>query len=130
MTHWHISSGLLGYGPMGDETETVAATLEEVADCIQYELDAWIDSQYESANALAEMGEFEDAWNTLKRSEHLSAIRANFDNKRADAPLYAGKPQLWRDTIRRQIGELFPLDVSDNSRLYVWDCDDTTCGEE
>jgi hypothetical protein len=54
----------------------------------------------------------------------------NLDSKREEAPLYKDNPALWESTLQRLINENFPLDVSHNSRLYVWDCIEHDDSEE
>lgn len=127
-THYHVASGLTGYGPEPDDGGFFPLpTLEAVSDYVRDELRVFSDMAYESADALADSGDFEAAWNERKRSDALELLRSNLDNARAGAPLYAGKPALWRETLDTIIGETFPLDVSHNTRLYVWTCSESEC---
>jgi hypothetical protein len=132
--HTHVASGLAGYGPDAADSNGFIVThnVRETAEAIRDELNAWADVAYEAAEALADSGDYEQAWTEHKRSQALETLRMNLDSKREEAPLYKGKPELWEATLWRLINENFPLDVSHNSRLYVWDCieDDAETEEE
>jgi hypothetical protein len=68
---------------------------------------------------------YHDADEADRLADELSTLAANFTNlANADdpAPLYQGRPELRHARIWDLIGEHFPLDVSDNTRLYVWEC--------
>ena len=118
---WIIATGLPGYGPdASDGNYTVATSWTALASAISYELDQLADFTYEGASAYADQEDYKAAWLAMKESEALSLLSATFDNSRMHAPLYAGNPQLWHDTVRRLAEEHFPYDVADNLRLYVW----------
>lgn len=125
--HWHSGTGITGYGPEGEGTDT-AMSLTGLACNLRTHLDGIADSERDSAESLAEAGEFEDAWNTLKVSEAADVLGRNLDNRRASAPLYADDAPLWHATINRMVCENFPFDFRDgNSRLYAWDCTEAEC---
>jgi hypothetical protein len=129
--HTHVASGLAGYGPdAADSGFIVTHNVRETAEAIRDELNAWADIAYQSAEALADSGDFEQAWTEHKRSQSLETLRMNLDSKREEAPLYKDNPALWESTLQRLINENFPLDVSHNSRLYVWDCIEHDDSEE
>jgi hypothetical protein len=129
--HTHVASGLAGYGPdAADSGFIVTHNVRETAEAIRDELNAWADIAYQSAEALADSGDFEQAWAEHKRSQSLETLRMNLDSKREEAPLYKDNPALWESTLQRLINENFPLDVSHNSRLYVWDCIEHDDSEE
>ncbi|TDC01136.1 hypothetical protein E1091_03455 [Micromonospora fluostatini] len=98
-----------------------------LADLIAEECQRSAGAETDGAEGLAESGDFEGAWKTHKRSDALATMAHNFDNRRADAPIYVGRSDLWHDTIRRMAQEAHLRDVSDNSRLYVWECTDVEC---
>jgi hypothetical protein len=133
--HWHCESGLASYGPDAADTDgfTVYEDAREgirgLCETIGEELRRWSEYEREGAHGLAESGDYESAWNTLTDSEALDALALNFDNKRADAPLFADDPDSWprhvRDTL---IGETFPHPVDEgHSNVYVWQCDSQEC---
>ena len=121
---YFIAYGLAGYGPSGEDGYAYADTWRNLADTVNQYLRESADEQHEAAHAIASDGDYEEAWTSILRSEELSAKAASFDNARENAPLYRDDPKLWEDTIKRMTGETFPLDVSHNTRLYVWPCED------
>lgn len=126
--HWHVATGLAGYGPDGSDGYDTAENLRDVSDAIRDRLRDFIDSNDQGARAVADTGDYKDAWETMMLAESLETLSTNLNNKRGDsAPLYVGKPKLWDETLDRIIGETFPLDVSYNTRLYVWECDTAEC---
>lgn len=128
---YYIKTGLAGYGPDLDETdEPVTDGWETLADVIADELARAADFAFEGAEICGtqadETGNLElyrDAWRAFKRSEELRVLAATFDNARKDAPLYAGRPELWHATIYDLTVRHFPVDVYDHSRLYIWECE-------
>ncbi|GAA3751134.1 hypothetical protein [Micromonospora maritima] len=127
VTHWHVATGLAGYGPDGSDGYGTATDMPTLADLIRSELRDASSAEDETSRSIAEAGDYEDAWKIKTRSEELDTLAANFDNKRADAPLYAGRPDLWAETVQRLAVEKFPLDISYNTRLYVWPCEESGC---
>ncbi len=133
MTHTHIASGLAGYGPDASDSDgfTTTHTVRETAEAIREKLSIWADNAYESAEALADAGQFEEAWTEHRRVGAMNVLRMNLDGIRAESPLYKSRDsEAWDTTLARLISENFPLDVSPNSRLYVWDCSETECETE
>ena len=132
--HWHVATGLAGYGP--DASDGNIATINEsdaegLASAIQYELQDIADFETQNAEGYAESEDYKSAWETMKNAERLDTLAANFNNMRAQAPLYAGNPALWHETVYRMVAESFPVDYRDgNSRLYVWECSETDCHDE
>lgn len=124
--HYHVQTGISGYGPDSDENTYTSESVRETADAIRWELDNAIDANVQTANLAGERGYYEEAWEAHKLAETLETLRANLSNDRADAPLYRDDPAAWDTTLARLIAETFPLDIIEPStRLYVW-----TCGEE
>jgi len=132
--HWHCESGLAGYGP--DATDRDWAVYEDTREGIRglvvsigEECRQWAEYERQGAYGLAKSDDYEGAWNTLTDAEALEVLALNFDNKRANAPLFADDPDSWtryvRDTL---IGETFPHPVDDGrSNIYVWRCDNQGC---
>jgi hypothetical protein len=120
--HWHVAYGLAGYGPDGSDGFDSVTTWEALAFIVACRLQDSAESEDMTAGSLAESGDFESAWHTHKRADELSVLAMNFDNKRANAPLYRDDKPAWHSTIERLAREHFPLDVTDNTRLYVWEC--------
>lgn len=121
--HWHIATGLQGYGPDGSDGYDTADTFEGLTSAIHEEVNRHANAEFEAADAIADGGEYEDAWNTLRRSRELDTIARNFNPSRAHAPIYRDNPAEWHACILRMVGDVFPLDVSHNTRLYVWQCE-------
>lgn len=122
-THWHVASGLSGYGPDGSDGFDSADNPEALADAIRGELNTWAEFEFESAKSHAESGDYESAWKLREHSDSLDTLRQNLDNDRANAPLYVNDRAAWHATILRIVSEQFPLDVSEGrSRIYVWEC--------
>jgi hypothetical protein len=113
--------GLPGYGPdASDDNYGVSETWPRVADELARMLAESADGEGDSAEAYADAGDYETAWATRKHADEMYNLAENLDNKRADAPLYAGNPALWAETIERIVGENFPYDVSQSCRIYAW----------
>ena len=125
--HWHVATGLAGYGPEGSDGYGTATDARVLADLIREELDNAASAATDTANSLADDGQYADAWKEKTRAEGMGTLALNFHNRRADAPLYRGKPELWAETVERMAVEHFPYDISHNTRLYVWDCMDPSC---
>lgn len=127
--HWHIATGIAGYGPDGADGFGTATTLDDTAESARDELRTSVDICEETAEALAADGHFEEAWREHKRADALEILRANLNTDRKDAPLYAGKPELWHRTLSDIVADSFPVDISHSARLYVWECTDTDCDQ-
>lgn len=128
--HWHVASGLSGYGPNAD-TDVWARTPAELADLIREELVFWIDYEIQSAHAYATPSpepDYRSAWLLLQHADELDLLRANLNPERAKAPLFrshtTGRPDpaLWDAEVHR-VTAAFPVDVNEGrSRVYVWEC--------
>ncbi len=149
--HYHVQSGLAGYGPDADEN---TATLDALADALDYareELSTFIDMAHEDAQQLAlhasqyhaaykldssrvdmmrsALEHYADAWKELERVETLETLRANLDPARRNAPLYRDDAAAYAALQESQAAD-FPHDVSSNARLYLWTCGESECEEE
>jgi hypothetical protein len=144
---FYVKTGLTGYGPDLDESDYPADSWESVATDIASELREmsefnWTgaDAEFESAERLYANDErlgaadtYHSALTAHMLSRELDIMAQNFANlANADnpAPLYAGRPELRHARIWNLITENFPLDVSYNSRLYVWECEEAPDTEE
>lgn len=131
MGHWHVASGLAGYGPDGSDTTFVSpTTATALAESIRVELDMWADSERDGAEGYAEAGDYESAWKLRKHADGIETMRTSLDNERVNAPLYRDAPEKWDETILRMVAESFPYDVDEGrSRVYAWECGepDETC---
>lgn len=129
MNHFHVATGLQGYGPdAADGYGTYAVdALSDVAEAIRGELADAVDYLWQSHSALGEAGQYEDAYRAIVLTQHLDAMRANLDPKRADAPLYRDDAAAWQATLRRLVLDAHGTDITDNTRLYVWECDNAEC---
>lgn len=146
---YYVKVALAGYGPDLDAEDMPATSWEDVASQIVSELNHMAEFNGEGSDIgftaaethyagyqrgddgiVQAVDAYHEALADLTRSRELSDMAANFDNERANAPLYAGRPDLWHATIYNLITEHFPLDVSRNSRLYVWECTEDPGTEE
>lgn len=131
-THWHVATGLVGYGPDGADGFATFDTLAGALDYARDELSMFVDMAHEEAHAFGDEGQFEEAWRAVLLMERLELLRANLDPARSQAPLYRDDPPAYFALLESQANE-FPHDVSHNTRLYLWQCDDpASCehGEE
>lgn len=122
--HWHVATGLAGYGPEASDSDGFA-TFASLADALEYardELVWFVDYAHEGAHAFGEAGQFEDAWKEVLRVEELENLRANLSPTRRLAPLYRDDPAAYAALQESQAAE-FPHDVSHNTRLYLWQCE-------
>jgi hypothetical protein len=125
-SHYHVAYGLAGYGPDGADG---FACFDEVGAALEYardELARDVDMAHEDAHALADDGQYEDAWRAIVRMEDLEVLRANLDPARRQAPLYRDAAAAYAQLQTDQAGA-FPHDVSETSRLYLWECDVDGC---
>jgi hypothetical protein len=128
VSHWHIASGLAGYGPDGTDGYSTATDMQNLAYSVAEELQSFAGYNDDSARCLAEAGDYKEAWQTMMLAESLSALFHNLDyDKRLQAPLYVNDAAALDASIERIVEETFPLDVSYNTRLYVWQCDEAEC---
>jgi hypothetical protein len=149
---FYVKTGLAGYGPDLDESDYPAQSWEDVAHQVAWELNTSADFNAEGASALAdqareaydrERGAHDEAradadWRGIAETYHdadearrlaneLDSLRTDFENLAKElnpAPLYQGRPELRHARIWDLLTSRFPLDVSDNTRLYVWECEE------
>src|SRR5262249_1096761 len=149
---FYVKTGLAGYGPDLESDDLPATSWEDVALQIAYELGSAADFNAEGASALADRAREADdrahehfrlyaqagAWENIAEAYHeadearrladeLGNLKTTFDSlAEADdpAPLYQGRPELRHARIWNLVSEQFPLDISHNSRLYVWECEE------
>jgi hypothetical protein len=119
-----LAYGLPGYGPdASDDNFSVATTWRDVADEVRRMLSESADQAGDTAVSYADAGQYEDAWKIRAKADTLYNLADSFDNKRANAPLFRGRPDTWNRAIQSMVEEHFPYDVADNCRLYVWESD-------
>jgi hypothetical protein len=122
-----VAFGLTGYGPESDDGFHPLSGVREVAATICDDLENAIQNLVDSADTYAEHECFKEAWFERKRADELGNFASNLDASREQTPMYAENPELWEQTLTRLIDESFPLDVSDNTRLYAWECSEDEC---
>jgi hypothetical protein len=128
MSHYHVASGLAGYGPDASDSDGFAS-FDSLSDALEYarnELSTYVDMAHEDAHYLGDQGDFEAAWRQIELMEHLELLRANLSPERREAPLYARDVAAYRALQESQADE-FPHDVSGNARLYLWECSEVDC---
>lgn len=121
---WYVASGIPGYGP---ELEPEDEGFESLSDALAYardELSTFVDMAHETAHYLGEQGDFEAAWRQVELMESLELLRANLDPARASAPLYRDDAAAYAALQASQAAG-FPVDVSHNTRLYLWEGDES-----
>lgn len=122
----YVKTGLPGYGPDLDENDIGhdPADIRAICDDIRQELDILGDMLNDHAEVAAEAGDYETAWKTHKRGQELETLSMTLDHgRRQHAPLYRDDPAALDDALQRTVDKMFPLDVSDQVRLYVWDAE-------
>ncbi len=124
--HYHVQSGLAGYGPDCDENTATFENLSEALDYARDEFLVYIDMLDGDMRQLASQGDYEESWRTFEFIERLEFLRANLDPRRANAPLYRDDAAAYAALQESQADE-FPHDVSHNSRLYLWTCTEAEC---
>lgn len=131
MTHYHVATGLAGYGPDAADTDGYPTfdTAQEALSYARDELTTWIDFAAETAQSYAAGEDYEQAWKESQRADDLETLRANLDPARREAPLYRDNPTAYQTLVQEQVGG-FPHDVSYNTRLYLWQCDESECADE
>lgn len=129
MTHWHVTTGLAGYGPdnSDDDTWSTATNAQELAAEVKEYCETVADIEYPmAAQTAAENGDYKAAWLLSENSHALFNLAQGFDyDTRAKAPLYVNDPEALDDTMIRLAREHFPFDYNEGrSRIYVWECDE------
>jgi hypothetical protein len=149
---FYVKTGLAGYGPDLEPEDMPATSWEDVALQVAGELSHMAEFNDQGASALADQAReaYQEAsrykitapvaetWRSIADTYHeadearrladeLSNLAANFTNlaeSEDPAPLYQGRPELRHARIWDLIGEHMPMDVSHNTRLYVWECEE------
>src|SRR4029450_5198246 len=125
-THYHVASGITGYGPDGADGFACFDSLAGALDYARDELSTFADMAHEAAHGFAAEHAYADAWGEIERMEELETLRANLDPARASAPLYRDDPDAYAALQAEQLAG-FPRLVSHNTGLYVWPCDEPDC---
>ena len=148
---FYVHTGLAGYGPDLEDDDYPARSWEDVASQVAWELRSAADFSHEGARVLADQAKeayeaaqrgedgvvaaadlYHEAWTALRLSWELGNLAANFENlanAESPAPLYQGRPELRHARIWDLLTSQFPLNISHNSRLYVFECEEDP-GEE
>ena len=148
---FYVHTGLAGYGPDLEDGDYPARSWEDVASQVAWELRSAADFSHEGATAQADQAKeayeaaqrgedgvvaaadlYHEAWTALRLSWELDNLAANFENlanAESPAPLYQGRPELRHARIWDLLTSQFPLNISHNSRLYVFECEEDP-GEE
>jgi hypothetical protein len=148
---FYVKTGLAGYGPDLEPEDMPATSWEDVALQVAGELSHMAEFNDQGASALADQAReayepamaspetvsakawadiaytYHEAGEARQLADDLDNLRGTFEvlAESADpAPLYQGRDDLRHARIWDLIGEHFPLDVSHNTRLYVWECDE------
>jgi hypothetical protein len=130
-THWHVASGLAGYGPDGDDGYADAVTWRELADLLHGELNQVAEYLHEVAEGEATDGDKALAYDLIRKSEEAERLARNLDDSRADAPLYADNADLRDATVEALVESHFPyyydhtVGPGNAARLalYAWPCE-------
>lgn len=129
--HWHVATGLAGYGPDASDTEgfAVAWSASSAADMAVDEIRRSLDMLADTASNEAEQENYKEAWDNVQLSQELDIIARNLSSERASAPLYVGTDGKWELAVADLLGSTFPLDLDTDgrSRLYVWQCQEFEC---
>lgn len=143
---FYVQTGAAGYGPELSPEDLPAGSWEEVASEIAARLAETAELNYQGACAEAESAEeyyragnhtnalqlYRGAWQETLLTQDLEALSMNFArlaDSENPAPLYEDRPELRHARIWDLIRENFPLTVSHNSRLYVWEATGFDCPE-
>ena len=124
--HWHVATGLAGYGPDGADGFACFDSLGGALEYARDELSTFVDMAHEGAHMFAEAKQYEEAWQEVARCESLELLRANLDPARVSAPLYRDDAAAYA-SLQEDQAAAFPHDVSHNARLYLWECDEPEC---
>jgi hypothetical protein len=126
--HWHVATGLAGYGPDGDDGFACFDTLSDALEYAREEITRSVDDADETAYAHADNRDYEAAWQEKRRADDLTALAANLAPTRREAPAYRDDPAAYASMQEDQAAQ-FPYAVSHNTRLYLWQCDDPAACE-
>jgi hypothetical protein len=134
MKHWHQAFGIPGYGPEGGDNQFATAKtiyngldtlmydgLKEAAEMVGLDIRACSDA----ADYCRDQGHDKDELDNLrgyqaanKLWEEIGVHMMNVDVNRPH-----GTVGEWEAKILRYMGDNFPMDITDNTRLYVWECE-------
>lgn len=132
MKHWHQAFGLPGYGPEGTDGFATAKTVYNGLDVLMYDglkeaaEIVYQDSQAcsDAADRCRDQGHDKDELGNLrgyraanKRAYEIDILSMNVNPNRAD------KVPTWDAYILGVMGDKFPMDITHNTRLYVWECE-------
>jgi len=154
---FYVKTGLAGYGPDLEPDDMPAASWEDVAGQVAWELRSAAEFSHEGAIIRADQAReaydrvrsdyfartqagnwqavadtYHEAWADLRLGWELDSLASTFEslaNAGDPAPLYQGRPELRHARIWDLVAGQFPYDISHNSRLYVWECEEDP-GEE
>src|SRR4051812_1409682 len=130
-THWHVASGLAGYGQDGDDGYAAAVTWRELAGLLHGELKQAAEYLHGAAEGTAAGGDKALAYDLIKESEEAENLAQNLADSRPDAPLYADNADLWDTTVEALVESHFPyyydhtVGPGNAARLalYAWPCE-------
>jgi len=153
---FYVKTGLAGYGPDLEPDDMPAASWEDVAGQVAWELRSAAEFSHEGAIIRADQAReaydrarsdyyvriqagnwqavadgYHEAWADLRLGWELDDLAATFEvlaETENPAPLYQGRPELRHARIWDLLQQ-FPYGISRNSRLYVWECEEDP-GEE
>lgn len=153
---FYVHTGLAGYGADLEPDDMPARSWEDVASQIAWELSSAADFLYEGVSITegqarelydvvnANPDADADAWKQVAEQYHeadddrrlageLDNLRGTFEvlaRSENPPPLYDGHPELRHARIWDIITSQFPLDISDNTRLYVFECEEDPGDDE
>ena len=123
----YVKHGITGYGPDLEPDDVPLEGIREICDAIRWELSSDADMLEDGAAAMAELGDYESAWEDHTRANDLLTLAANLDwDRRAIAPAYVDDVPALEASMLRIIGENFPCESSSGPAitLYVWEATD------
>ncbi len=130
MTHFHVATGLSGYGPDDPDGYATGETWRDVADLIRDVLRDAAVPLADEADACSERFDYEGYHAARELADALHYMSENLSNSRAEAPLYTSGQASWDDAIADLVERQFPLSISTRGyeRLYAWECAETDGG--
>lgn len=119
----YVKTGLAGYGPDLDDEDTGHTDIDSILASIDYELQQSAEMLHEDAATASATEDFKRYHDARELADHLDGVRANFDPKRRNAPLFTTGGVDFDTHIWEHIERDFPVavDVDGNIRLYVWE---------